>query len=244
MTTFVARVAAEQAVLGPGSPHEAEVKAGTVIAVGIGSAMFDPGVFPDPDGFHVRRRTAYLHTGFGPHECLGQFVAYAIIPETIRQILLLPGIRLRDGDGSRVDNAGGPVRRAFRARPWLSATAAPTGSATASRTRCSAACARSGRSSTAPPASPASSTASSWTTRSRSSRPGRYASAPWRTTRAGPRSTTAPGSPAIFRPRRKPTCHHSETWRSFTGSAPTARASRPAPPCCSRPSPSGSPTAS
>lgn len=113
MTTFVARVAAEPAVLGPGSAHETAVPAGSVIAVGIGSAMFDPGVFPEPDAFRVRRRTAYLHTGFGPHECLGQFVAYAIIPETIRQLLLLPGLRLQEGGGSQVDTAGGPFTEHF-----------------------------------------------------------------------------------------------------------------------------------
>jgi cytochrome P450 len=116
MTTFVARVAAEPAVLGPGSPHETAVPAGSVIAVGIGSAMFDPGVFPEPDAFRVRRRTSYLHTGFGPHECLGQFVAYAIIPETIRQILLLPGVRLLDGDAGHVDMKGGPFAEHFTLR--------------------------------------------------------------------------------------------------------------------------------
>jgi cytochrome P450 len=113
MTTFVLRTAATDAVLGPGAPHETVVPAGTTIAAGIGSAMFDPGVFPDPDGFRERRRTAYLHTGFGPHECLGQFVAYAIIPETIRQVLLLPGLRLRDGEGSRIDKAAGPFAEHF-----------------------------------------------------------------------------------------------------------------------------------
>lgn len=113
MTTFVARVAAEDAVLGPGSPHEMTVQPGAVIAVGIGSAMFDPGVFPEPDTFRDRRRSAYLHTGFGPHECLGQFVAYAIIPETIRQILLLPSIRLLADGASRVDMAGGPFAEHF-----------------------------------------------------------------------------------------------------------------------------------
>jgi cytochrome P450 len=113
MTTFVIRTAATDAVLGPGTPYEMAVPAGTRIAAGIGSAMFDPGVFPEPDAFRERRRTAYLHTGFGPHECLGQFVAYAIIPETIRQILLLPGLRLREGEGSRVDFAGGPFAEHF-----------------------------------------------------------------------------------------------------------------------------------
>jgi cytochrome P450 len=113
MTTFVLRVAASDAVLGPGTPYETPVAAGTRIAAGIGSAMFDPGVFADPDAFLPRRRTAYLHTGFGPHECLGQFVAYAIIPETIRQVLLLPGLRLREGDAGRVDFAGGPFAEHF-----------------------------------------------------------------------------------------------------------------------------------
>jgi hypothetical protein len=75
--------------------------------------MFDPGVFPEPNEFRVRRRTSYLHTGFGPHECLGQFVAYAIIPETIRQILLLPGVRLIEGDAGHVDMAGGPFAEHF-----------------------------------------------------------------------------------------------------------------------------------
>jgi cytochrome P450 len=113
MTTFVARVVAEPAVVAPGSAHETAIAPGSVIAVGIGSAMFDPGAFPDPDEFRARRRTSYLHTGFGPHECLGQFVAYAIIPEAIRQILLLPGIQLLEGEAGRVDMAGGPFAEHF-----------------------------------------------------------------------------------------------------------------------------------
>jgi cytochrome P450 len=113
MSALVVRVAASDAVLGSGTPYEMPVKAGSVIAAGIGSAMFDPGVFPDPDKFLMRRRTSYLHTGFGPHECLGQYVAYAIIPETIRQLMLLPGIRLLDGGASQIDMAGGPFAEHF-----------------------------------------------------------------------------------------------------------------------------------
>jgi cytochrome P450 len=113
MSKLVVRVAASDAVLGSGTSYEMRVKAGSVIAAGIGSAMFDPGVFPDPDKFQTRRRTAYLHTGFGPHECLGQYVAYAIIPETIRQVLRLPGIRLLDGGASQIDMAGGPFAEHF-----------------------------------------------------------------------------------------------------------------------------------
>ena len=113
VTTFVLRVAQEPAVLAPGSDHETPVAPGRRIAAATGSAMFDPGAFPEPDTFKPRPRDAYLHTGFGSHECLGQYVAYEIIPETIRQILLLPGIHLLPDGGSQVGYAGGPFAEHF-----------------------------------------------------------------------------------------------------------------------------------
>jgi cytochrome P450 len=75
--------------------------------------MFDPALFADPEAFKVRDRLAYLHMGFGEHICLGQYVAYALIPETIRQIMRLPGVHLLDGDGSKVDDLGGPFAERF-----------------------------------------------------------------------------------------------------------------------------------
>jgi len=114
MTTFVIRVAAAPAVLAPGTTYQVTVPAGRVVAAGIGSAMFDPAVFPGPDEFQTRPRDLYLHVGFGAHICLGQYVAYEIIPETIRQILLLPGLRLLPQDGSTVDSAGGPFAESFK----------------------------------------------------------------------------------------------------------------------------------
>jgi cytochrome P450 len=113
MATLVRRVAVAPAVIAPGSDHQVSVPAGRVVAAAIGSAMFDPAVFPDPE-FQTRPRTLYLHTGFGAHTCLGQYVAYEIIPETVRQILLVPGLALLPQGGSSVDNAGGPFAEAFR----------------------------------------------------------------------------------------------------------------------------------
>jgi cytochrome P450 len=114
MTTFVLRVAAAPAVIAPGSDHQATVPAGRVVAAGIGSAMFDPSVFPAPDGFQTRPRNLYLHVGFGSHICLGQYVAYEIVPAAIRQLLLVPGLHLLPGGGSAVDNAGGPFAESFK----------------------------------------------------------------------------------------------------------------------------------
>jgi cytochrome P450 len=116
MTPFVVRVAAQDTVLAPGTMHQMPVKAGRKIAVATGSAMFDPGVFPSPEEFLPRPRNLYLHLGFGSHICLGQYVGYEIIPETIRQILLLPGISLLPDGESRIDNAGGPFAEHFWVR--------------------------------------------------------------------------------------------------------------------------------
>ena len=113
MTTLVIRVAAEEAVVAPGSDHALTVPPGRAIAVGVGSAMFDPALFPDPQQFKARKRLSYLHMGFGQHACLGQYVGYALIPETVRQIMRLPGVRLLDGDGSRIDTLGGPFAEKF-----------------------------------------------------------------------------------------------------------------------------------
>ena len=113
MTTFVLRIAAEPARLAPGTEHEVAVPPGRVVALAIGSAMFDPALFPDPESFKPRARLDYLHMGFGQHRCLGQYVGYAIIPETVRQILRLPGVRLLDGEAGRIDNRGGPFAERF-----------------------------------------------------------------------------------------------------------------------------------
>ena len=52
--------------------------------------------------------------GFGSHICLGQYVAYEIIPEAVRQILLVPGLHMLSQGGSAVDNAGGPFAESFK----------------------------------------------------------------------------------------------------------------------------------
>jgi cytochrome P450 len=114
MTTFVLRIAAEPAVIAPGTDHQVTVPPGRVVAAAIGSAMFDPAVFPGPDDFQTRPRNLYLHVGFGAHICLGQYVAYEIIPEAIRQILLVPGVHLLPQGGSTVDTAGGPFAESFK----------------------------------------------------------------------------------------------------------------------------------
>ena len=111
---FVQRIAQEDSVVAPGSDHATSIPAGRIVAAAIGSAMFDPDVFPDPDGFHEDRPGhLYLHTGFGHHECLGKHVALVVVPEVIRHILMLPGVHLLDGAAGKIDNGGGPFPERF-----------------------------------------------------------------------------------------------------------------------------------
>jgi cytochrome P450 len=114
MTPMVVRAATEPAVLAPGSTYETQVPAGRIIAAGIGSAMFEPAVFADPDGFAARPRDLYMHFGFGTHTCLGQYVAYQIVPETVRQILRVPGVQLLPNGASAVNSQGGPFAESFK----------------------------------------------------------------------------------------------------------------------------------
>ena len=73
--------------------------------------MFDPALFPDPLAFRPGRPFEnYFHFGHGLHQCLGKYVGMVLIPEMVRQVLLLPHVAAR---GS-VDFEGTPFPQHFR----------------------------------------------------------------------------------------------------------------------------------
>ena len=52
--------------------------------------MFDPYAYDNPEAFDPNRN--FYHNfifGFGPHQCLGKYVGMEMIPEMVRQVLLL-----------------------------------------------------------------------------------------------------------------------------------------------------------
>jgi cytochrome P450 len=109
ITTIQFRFAEAERVLGAGTPYETLIPAGTVLALGTGSAMFDPALMPDPDSFNAKRPpSSYLHFGLGHHECLGRHVGRVAIPEAVRQILRLPNVCAQSDETGRIDFAGGP----------------------------------------------------------------------------------------------------------------------------------------
>lgn len=114
ITAIQFRTAEADGEIGVGTPYATAVKAGTRIAACTGSAMFDLGLTPDPETFNPSRpSSSYLHFGFGHHECLGKYVGLVAIPEAVRRILLMPGLRRIDGSRGEIDFAGGPFPEHF-----------------------------------------------------------------------------------------------------------------------------------
>jgi cytochrome P450 len=90
---FLFRQAASDYTIAAASAYATEVKAGTIVLALTQSAMFDESSFEKPDAFIPGRSWyQYFHLGFGTHECLGKYVAMVLIPETVRQILIRPGL--------------------------------------------------------------------------------------------------------------------------------------------------------
>lgn len=79
--------------MGKGTDYETEIKKGTIVRLLIHSAMFDEFAFENPDEFETDRN--FYHNfafGFGPHQCLGKYVGMEMIPEMVRQVVMMQNL--------------------------------------------------------------------------------------------------------------------------------------------------------
>jgi cytochrome P450 len=77
------------------------------------AAMFDPQEFPSPWRFRPTRcLSKYVHFGFGPRLCFGQYIADVLMVEMFRALLLCRGLRRAAGSNGRVAYDG-PVARSL-----------------------------------------------------------------------------------------------------------------------------------
>jgi cytochrome P450 len=89
---FIGRMTARPCELGG-----ATLPAGALVEVAVGAANHDPGAYPDPEAFDVRRPRADRHLtfGFGIHRCLGVHLAEAELAVMLERTLdRLPELRL------------------------------------------------------------------------------------------------------------------------------------------------------
>ncbi|MFI7696151.1 cytochrome P450 [Nonomuraea sp. NPDC049655] len=101
-------------VLAAGTPRSTVIPAGTFVLAAPASAMFDAAVVPDPGEFRLDRpRHHQLFFGSGHHACLGVHVAEVVIAETVRRLLLRPGVRLLPPPEGRVERSLGIFPDAF-----------------------------------------------------------------------------------------------------------------------------------
>lgn len=107
---FIFRLAEKDFVLAKGTSREYHGKKGQVVIVATESAMFDPARVKNPYQFSVNRieinapESVYLHLGYGHHKCLGDYIAAVEVPEVVKQILMIPGLR-------RVNSIAGKIGR-------------------------------------------------------------------------------------------------------------------------------------
>ncbi|MEE9451771.1 MAG: cytochrome P450 [Gammaproteobacteria bacterium] len=100
------RICERATQLSSGTDYACDITPGTTVMMVTHSAMFDATAFPDPKKFDpTRPETNAFHFGQGLHECLGRHIARKMIPEIVRQVLLLPGIHA----AGQIDKKGGSV---------------------------------------------------------------------------------------------------------------------------------------
>lgn len=84
--------------LAKGSAHETAIPRHSLVLVSTFSAMFDDAAVDAPDEFRLGRPDeVYLHMGHGQHRCLGDFVSLIAVPQMIKAVLLLKGVRPAPG---------------------------------------------------------------------------------------------------------------------------------------------------
>ncbi|MFF4192016.1 cytochrome P450 [Nonomuraea sp. NPDC001831] len=101
-------------VLAAGTPRSTVIPAGTFVLAAPASAMFDADVVPEPEEFRLDRPPHHrLFFGSGHHACLGVHVAAVVIAETVRRLLLRPGVRMLPPPEGRVERSLGIFPDAF-----------------------------------------------------------------------------------------------------------------------------------
>jgi cytochrome P450 len=91
---MVVRVAKEDYHLAAGEPHATMIPKGSMVFALTWSAMFDPRVVERPEAFQPGRPDYhYLHYATGLHVCFGRYISQIQIPQIIKPLLKLPGLR-------------------------------------------------------------------------------------------------------------------------------------------------------
>ena len=103
MLPLLLRNTPRDTVIAYGTKEARIVRAGTRVIAPPLAAMFDAEAFPDPSRFDPSRPfRCYLHFGFGPRRCFGQYIAETALLEIFRLLLLRPNLSRASGPKGRL----------------------------------------------------------------------------------------------------------------------------------------------
>lgn len=110
ISPYMFRQTSQDYTLAKGTDYETLIPANTNVIVLTQSAMFDDFANTNPDEFNPDRTFYHnFNFGFGPHDCLGKYVGMEMIPEMVRQVLLLPHLRA----AAPIDFKDGPFPESY-----------------------------------------------------------------------------------------------------------------------------------
>jgi cytochrome P450 len=103
MLPLLLRDTPRETVIAYGTKEARIVRAGTRVIAPPLAAMFDTEAFPDPSRFDPSRPFEhYLHFGFGPRHCFGQYIAETALLEVFKSLLSRPGLSRAAGSKGRL----------------------------------------------------------------------------------------------------------------------------------------------
>ena len=106
---IIYRRAVQDTEIARGTLRARRIPAGTMVLASNLSAMFDPLAVETPESFRTDRPWRdYMLWGYGMHSCFGAHINRVVIPQMLKPLLALPGLRRADGADGEVDGGGSP----------------------------------------------------------------------------------------------------------------------------------------
>ena len=94
ISPYLFRQLSRDYTIAKGTDRETTIRKGTNVLTLTQSAMFDPYAYENPDEFKTDRNWFHnFNFGFATHDCLGKYVGMAMLPEMVRQVMLLSDLQ-------------------------------------------------------------------------------------------------------------------------------------------------------